>query len=219
VFFGNKTRIITNFHTTMELERIFEEVRVDQASGKVSLVDVAAIVTGKDGNCAAETIRCILGRDLELVKLCQHTRINGKGRPTPVTSKVNCVEFVKRFIAMNRTTREQKLSSASQWGIDAECFSSYIEPEILRVLVAAFRDYQPQCQYSVGSYRVDLYLEGPRIVIECDEYNHLYYDGEYEVDRVVAITNKLNCRWVRFNPNVPNFNIGVVICDVFTMLQ
>jgi len=66
VVFGNKTRIITNFHTTMELERIFEEVRVDQASGKVSLVDVAAIVTGKDKRHAAETIRCILGRDSEL---------------------------------------------------------------------------------------------------------------------------------------------------------
>ena len=62
-------------------------------------------------------------------------------------------------------------------------------------------------QYSVDKYRIDLYIPDFKLAIECDEGNHKYKDIDYETERELYITKKLNCIFIRYDPYDKNFDI------------
>lgn len=91
--------------------------------------------------------------------------------------------------------------------------------EVMEVLVFTFKDMRPVSGRVVGEYVTGLFLAKPRIVIECDDDEHeAEYDYAKEIERMVKITNALNCRWVRFNRNKSGFNVGMVAHDVLTLI-
>jgi very-short-patch-repair endonuclease len=66
------------------------------------------------------------------------------------------------------------------------------------------------------SYRIDLYLQNAKLAIECDENDH--YGQEYSkelVKRESIIVKELGCRFLRFNPNEPGFNVGEIINVIY----
>ena len=63
-------------------------------------------------------------------------------------------------------------------------------------------------QYSVDNYRVDLYFPEYRLAIECDEFGHEDRDIGYEVTRQKYIENKLDCIFIRYNPDAKDFKIA-----------
>jgi len=67
---------------------------------------------------------------------------------------------------------------------------------------------------------IDLYLQNAKIAIECDEHDH--YGQEY-LDELVGreedIVKKLGCRFLRFNPHAPDFNVGEVINVIFHIIS
>lgn len=69
---------------------------------------------------------------------------------------------------------------------------------------------------SSNNYEIDLYLENTKLAIECDEHDH--YGQEY-VDQLTQreedIFKELGCRFLRFNPHEPDFNVGEVINVIF----
>lgn len=69
-------------------------------------------------------------------------------------------------------------------------------------------------QYSIERYRVDLYIPEYNLVVECDENNHRGRDKDYENEREKYIKYKLNCHFIRYNPNSDNFDIFKVIRDI-----
>jgi very-short-patch-repair endonuclease len=69
-------------------------------------------------------------------------------------------------------------------------------------------------QYIIDRYRVDLYIPKYNIVVECDENEHKDRDVEYETERELYITNKLNCIFIRYDPYSEYFNIFKVINDI-----
>lgn len=92
------------------------------------------------------------------------------------------------------------------------------EREYLRIIKAAFEDYNCVQQYFVpkedkNGYFIDLYISGEdkNIAVEVDENGHSSYDSEFELKREKYIKEKLGCEFIRFNPDDENFNIGKVI--------
>jgi very-short-patch-repair endonuclease len=74
----------------------------------------------------------------------------------------------------------------------------------------------PKKEYKVKDYKIDLYLINRKLAIECDEHDH--YWQEYSVDlrkRQEHIIKALGCRFLRFNPYEPDFNVGEVINVIF----
>lgn len=53
-------------------------------------------------------------------------------------------------------------------------------------------------QYSVGDYRIDLYIPKFNIAIEIDEEDHKY-KKEYDISRQKYIENKIYCKFIRIN--------------------
>jgi len=94
----------------------------------------------------------------------------------------------------------------------------YKEQETVGQLINAFKHLNYKTQYVVGSYRIDLYFIDKRIAVECDEFNHKYRNIDCEKTRVDYIKDKLNCTFIRYNPDDVNFTIFNVINDIIQIL-
>ena len=68
-----------------------------------------------------------------------------------------------------------------------------------------------QIQYSVLSYRIDLYFHTCKLAIEVDELRHADRNVNNEIERQRALERELNCVFIRINPDERNFNILRVI--------
>lgn len=65
-------------------------------------------------------------------------------------------------------------------------------------------------QYSIEKYRVDLCFEIFKLVIECDENDHINRNTKYEKERQAVILLK-GYSIIRFNPNNSNFKLHQLI--------
>ncbi len=72
-------------------------------------------------------------------------------------------------------------------------------------------------EYRVSSYRIDLYIVDKRIAIECDEYGHDGYRVKNERMRQEFITKELSCKFLRFNPDAPDFKLSALMTRVLQM--
>ena len=63
-------------------------------------------------------------------------------------------------------------------------------------------------QKSVATYRIDLYLPTLKLAIEIDENNHADRDPSYEQAREERIQEELACKFLRINPDAPDFKLS-----------
>ena len=94
----------------------------------------------------------------------------------------------------------------------------YKEQQTIQAIQEAFPEEILHTQYTIGPYRVDLYIEG-KMVIECDENNHLGRDPLYETKREQYIRSKLKCLFFRYNPDEVGFSIYRLIKDITRKLD
>ncbi len=72
-------------------------------------------------------------------------------------------------------------------------------------------------QYVFHPYKVDLYFIHYKLVIECDENNHIDRDPKDEIVRekyIISLGNKI----IRYNPNEPTFDLSNVLKDINKLL-
>ena len=93
------------------------------------------------------------------------------------------------------------------------------EQSTLDNIIKAFKNEKHILQHKVGKYKIDLYFIDNKLAIECDEHGHNDRNPEYEQQRENFITNKLNCKFVRYNPDDLNFDIFNVINQIYTTLK
>lgn len=98
---------------------------------------------------------------------------------------------------------------------------SCIETTYIRILTSVFRNHNYKLQFTtdIFPYRVDLYFIDFKIAVEIDEFGHKGYSLEKEEEREQFIKNKLNCTFIRFNPNKKDFNIGDIIYTLTNILK
>jgi very-short-patch-repair endonuclease len=93
------------------------------------------------------------------------------------------------------------------------------EQGYIEVILKSFDGEKILRQYQVNKYFVDLYLPDYKLVIECDEHNHADRDAMYEIDRTNKITEILECKFIRFNPDEKKFDIFKVINNIFKHIR
>jgi hypothetical protein len=92
------------------------------------------------------------------------------------------------------------------------------EQETIGLIIRAFKHLRYQKQYPIGSYRIDLYFIDHKLAVECDENGHNDRDPKYEADRERYIRQTLQCKFVRYNPDLDNFCIFDVINSIMCMI-
>jgi len=96
-------------------------------------------------------------------------------------------------------------------GVDLNLVLVSKEQEYIGTIVEAFHDLKSYKQFTVGSYRIDLYFPDQSLAIECDEFNHTDRDPQYEKERQSFLENELKCKFIRFNPDSKYFSIHKVV--------
>ena len=89
------------------------------------------------------------------------------------------------------------------------------EQDSIHAILKTFKGENMLTQYSVGTYRIDLYFPDYKLAIECDEYDHSDRDQEYEQTRQHYIEDKLGCKFIRYNPDSKNYNIFNVLNKIY----
>jgi len=117
---------------------------------------------------------------------------------------------LKRLICNSRSLKARAIAKA----LGIEVLATSKEENSLRIVQAAFKHLEPIPQFFVAGYRIDLYFPAQRVAVECDENGHTDRDIPYELQRQQTIELALGCKFVRFNPDEPHFNIGDVIDQI-----
>ena len=81
------------------------------------------------------------------------------------------------------------------------------EQLVISAIKNAFEGEDMQTQYSVLSYRIDLYFHKYKLAIEVDELGHADRNVNNEIERQRALERELNCVFIRINPDAEDFNI------------
>ena len=70
-------------------------------------------------------------------------------------------------------------------------------------------------QFSIESYRIDLYFPEHKLAIECEEHDHKDRDIDYEIRQQTFIEDQLNCKFIRYNPDAKDFTTESVLNKIF----
>ena len=81
------------------------------------------------------------------------------------------------------------------------------EQTVISAIKNAFEGENMQTQYSVLSYRIDLYFHNYKLAIEVDELGHNDRNIKDEIERQRTLERYLNCEFIRINPDAADFNI------------
>ena len=84
------------------------------------------------------------------------------------------------------------------------------ESSVLESIMDTFEEENMETQYSVLTYRIDLYFHDYKLAIEIDEKGHKDRNDDYEIQRQKEIETELSCKFIRINPHEENFSISKV---------
>ena len=102
---------------------------------------------------------------------------------------------------MNHANLKKKLGFAVHDVINTK------EKTVICTIKDAFEGENMQTRYGVLSYRIDLYFHKYKLAVEVDELGHADRNINDEIERQRALERKLNCVFIRINPDEPDFNI------------
>ena len=81
------------------------------------------------------------------------------------------------------------------------------EQSVINLIKDVFEGEDIQTQYSVLSYRIDLYFHKYKLSTEVDELGHADRNVNNEIERQRALERERNCVFIRIDPDAPNFKI------------
>ena len=93
------------------------------------------------------------------------------------------------------------------------------ERSVLKSIMDTFEGENIQTQYNVSGYKIDPYFHDYRLAIEIDEKGHKDRNTNDEIQRQKALEKKLNCKFIRINPDEENFNINKANNEIFRQIK
>ena len=155
-----------------------------------------------------ESINYTVSSDITLKNNFQ----GGRNRQYYILSK-ECIELIKNsFNLKHRYVTKNKELIQTNIVMTLENSTIGFISNCLKNITQVYR------QYKVGSYYVDLFIQKINIVIECDEEGHKHRNAIEEHTREEFITNELDCKFIRFNPNDKSFDLSEIINKILILL-
>jgi len=116
------------------------------------------------------------------------------------------------ILIARKTKKDKAKRFLAKLGV-ADLETSRVESQIINIITSSIQGIieEFKVEHCVGPYRVDLYFPSLNLAIECDERGHSSYDKFWEEIREDQISEALNCKFLRFNPDDSEFNVGNVI--------
>jgi very-short-patch-repair endonuclease len=124
---------------------------------------------------------------------------------------------IKNLLSRTRSSKVSDLINILN--IDMNTIFSSFEASYIRIIEASFDFCKTEKQFCVDKYKIDIYFTEYKLAIECDE--EIVHKNKFEKDykRQQIIEEILGCKFLRFNPNKKNFNIGNIISQIFKHIR
>lgn len=117
------------------------------------------------------------------------------------------------ILSSSRSTKAKEI--AQELGL--KVITTVVEQDTTQTIINSIKGIiRYELQYSVGGYRIDMYLPRLKLAIECDENDHKMNREEDEIERQSYIEEAEQCRFIRYDPYSKTFNIGNVINEIFS---
>lgn len=192
----------------IKVNNIDKEIRVCDVNDKkyYCIADIGKIL--QNGNIRAAT---------QNIPILEKTRIKMQTNGGLQTFTFTTLNGIKYYLSKCRNKHVEEVSK--HFNIDV--YNMHIissEIGTLKNIMTAFDGENMQLQYRVGKYRIDLYFVDYKIAIECDERHH-NQQQKYDKEREGFIEKELDCCFVRYNPQLPSFNIYSVINTIFILIK
>ncbi len=135
--------------------------------------------------------------------------------------KIMMTEYMhKAFVAAClNTVRSAKIDREDIAGIKILRHNPPIEQDTIGFLFTLLKDYKPSREFFCVKYRIDLYFKKQKLAIECDEYGHQNRDPKNEAERQTFLSEKLDCKFIRFNPHASDFVFADVSYKILEYLN
>ena len=78
-----------------------------------------------------------------------------------------------------------------------------------------FQGISMKQQFSIGSYRIDLYFPEHKLPTKCNEHDYKDRDIDYEISRPAFMEDQLSCKFIRYNPDAKDFTIEKLLNKIF----
>jgi very-short-patch-repair endonuclease len=146
----------------------------------------------------------------------EHIKSNDAGGRQQLIWFINESGIIKLLQSTRKTVPDYLLTFLStNFGISLNRIYTTKESENIDIIQLALSFWRSKTQYPIGNYRVDLCFYEKRIIVECDEKNHEYYNIDYEIKREQDL-KILGYKIYRFNPDKNNHNIGRIISTILS---
>ena len=89
------------------------------------------------------------------------------------------------------------------------------EAGTIHTIQKVFEGISMKQQFSIGSYRIDLYFSEDKLAIQWDEHDHKDRYINYERRGQAFIEDLLNCKFIRYNPDAEDFTTERVLNKIF----
>ena len=80
-----------------------------------------------------------------------------------------------------------------------------------------FQGISMKQQFSIGSYRIDLYFPEHKLTTKCNEHDYKDRDIDYEISRPAFMEDQLSCKFIRHNPDAKDFTIEKLLKRFFNI--
>ena len=121
-----------------------------------------------------------------------------------------CRRFVREDLAIQLIMDTRTIPSIdfkNKLGINNQDPIMTQEQSILTKIKDSFSNEKIIFQHFFLGYRIDAYFLKHKLAIEVDERGHNDRNLEYEIERQKSLEKELNCKFIRINPAIENFNI------------
>ena len=192
-------------------------IRITPDNNYVSIFDILIYIIGQKN--PRDTWKRIKDKNNHL-KIYSY-KFPGPGqRNTPCCQVENIIEIIPILLINSRIPYSYKEIIMNHFNIpyDKLYVKTYIEEEIHENILKVFSNEDFIQQYNVLGYRLDLYSIKYKIAIECDEY-HECYNQKDEINGQNLITKELNCKWIRYQPYDKNFDIFILIKNIYELIK
>ena len=175
------------------------------------------------------TLYCM--RDLEKILDIKnvHTVMCNNNDKVKIKTKTNGGDQYMSYLTYNgliksltkiRKTTIIEFSNKIGVDINRQIYVS-IEADTLKCIMDAFRNEDYEEQHSIGKYRIDLFFPKYKLAIECDENHHNNtINQENDIKRETEIKSLINgCHFIRYKPFANEFNIFLLINDIYTYIK
>jgi very-short-patch-repair endonuclease len=171
--------------------------------------------------CAADIGKIVNIKNMRGCSLLHNDKMSIKTKSSHGTQSTTFITYNGLLKVLTKSRKRTVYEFANAIGINIKAISfACIEASSIDHIFKTFKGEEMIEQHNIDDYILDLYFPKYRLVVECDEecHNKVVILDKDRI-REETIKSRLNCTFIRYKPYDKNFNVFVLLNEIFTHIR